>query len=149
MQANTFDEVLGLEEQFYDDGFRQGYADGLSAGRIEGRTFGLETTFEKYVEAGKLYGKSLVWSNRLSSSEISQTQKTAATLPPLPANQRLVKHVKVLHALSEAASLSTQNTDDAVSDFDDRLKRGQAKAKVIERITGESKGENDGKEEKV
>merc|ERR1712093_478906 len=58
-QTSTFDEVLGLEEQFYEDGFRQGYEDGVKAGRVEGRTFGLEKGFEKYVESGRLHGKDL------------------------------------------------------------------------------------------
>jgi flagellar biosynthesis/type III secretory pathway protein FliH len=65
MPPNTFDEILGLEEQFYDDGYKQGLEDGVKAGRIEGRTFGLEKGFEKYVESGRLYGKSLVWANRI------------------------------------------------------------------------------------
>ncbi len=150
MQPSTFDEVLGLEEQFYNDGFHQGYADGINAGRIEGRTFGLEKGFEKYVESGKLYGKSLVWANRIAGKKISVDPGTEhglqsrphekLSLPQIPSNQRLSKHLQILHAVSEAASLSTENTEEAVSDFDDRLKRAQAKAKLVERIVGESKG---------
>lgn len=160
MQSNTFDEVLGLEEQFYDDGFRQGLADGITAGRVEGRTFGLEKGFEKYVESGRLYGKSIIWANRMPKFQRIVTncdeeahkstspnlpsdhghQSTATpSLPSLPDNQRLANHLKVLHALSESESLSTENTEEAVSDFDDRLKRARGKAKIIERIVGETK----------
>jgi hypothetical protein len=164
MPPNTFDEILGLEEQFYDDGYKQGLEDGVKAGRIEGRTFGLEKGFEKYVESGRLYGKSLVWANRITqdgtpvallvqvqheqSSIISQTNDhqtpSPAILPSLPNNQRLSKHVKVLHALSELETLSTENTEEAVSDFDDRLKRAQGKAKIIERTLGEASGDSNG-----
>jgi hypothetical protein len=164
MPPNTFDEILGLEEQFYDDGYKQGLEDGVKAGRIEGRTFGLEKGFEKYVESGRLYGKSLVWANRIPQNEIpvtlpvqvrhepssiiSQTndhQKgSPAILPSLPHNQRLSKHVKVLHALSESETLSTENTEEAVSDFDDRLKRAQGKAKIIERTLGEASDDPNG-----
>ena len=164
MPPNTFDEILGLEEQFYDDGYKQGLEDGVKAGRIEGRTFGLEKGFEKYVESGRLYGKSLVWANRIpqdgtsvalpvqvqheQSSIISQTNDhqtpSPAILPSLPNNQRLSKHVKVLHALSELETLSTENTEEAVSDFDDRLKRAQGKAKIIERTLGEASGDSNG-----
>ena len=169
MAPDTFDEILGLEERFYDDGFQQGLADGVKAGQIEGRTFGLEKGFEKYVESGKLYGKSLIWANRMpgspdspklrdSRSELLSPPKVGAndqqtssrrTLPSLPHNQRLSKHLKVLHALSESESMSTENTEEAVSDFDDRLKRAQGKAKIIERMIGEGRGDvlNDGQME--
>lgn len=52
-------------------------------------------------------------------------------------NPRLHKHILTLYALVEPASLSIQNTEAAVSDFDDRLRRAEGKVKVIERITGE------------
>jgi hypothetical protein len=156
MPNETFDEVLGLEEEFYADGYRSGLDDGLIAGRVEGRKFGLEKGFEKYVDSAKLYGRSLIWANRTSklqqlhSGEMSRAKETtlelvssdqlttSSRLPLLPNNQRLVKHLQVLHALAESDSLSTENTEEAVSDFDDRYKRAQAKAKIIERIVGET-----------
>jgi len=49
----------------------------------------------------------------------------------------LDKHVRTLYALSELESLSTQNIEDAVSEFDDRFKRAVAKVKVIESIVDE------------
>jgi hypothetical protein len=60
-------------------------------------------------------------------------------LPPLPHKDggRLRKHISTLYALAETESLSTENNDDAVSDFDDRLRRAQGRAKVIERMVGE------------
>ncbi|MCJ1344077.1 hypothetical protein MMC31_002279 [Peltigera leucophlebia] len=54
-----------------------------------------------------------------------------------PNNPRLNKHILTLYALVEPASLSIQNTEEAVSDFDDRLRRAEGKVKIIERIVGE------------
>jgi hypothetical protein len=159
MPNDTFDEILGLEEKFYDDGYRQGLADGIVAGRIEGRKFGLEKGFEKYVESARLHGKSVIWANRIPQLKDSATKKTQevqekkleqvlagqsttfSPLPSLPNNQRLIKHLQVLYALAESDSLSTENTEEAVSDFDDRLKRAQAKAKIVERMVGETQKE--------
>jgi hypothetical protein len=73
MPSTAFDEVLGLEEEFYEEGYRQGLADGVKAGQIEGRTFGLEKGFEKYVESGRLHGKSLIWANRAPQFQSSAT----------------------------------------------------------------------------
>lgn len=147
MDSNAFDEVLGLEEEFYENGFHQGYEDGVKAGRIEGRTFGLENGFAKYVESGRIYGKSLIWANRsphFRKIEATPRSEPSMKLPQLLDNPRLAKHLKVLHAVSESASLSTENSEEAVSDFDDRLKRAQAKAKIVERMVGESKGDVEG-----
>ncbi|KAH6674124.1 hypothetical protein B0J14DRAFT_589277 [Halenospora varia] len=161
MPSDTFDEVLGLEEKFYDEGYQQGLADGIKAGRIEGRTFGLEKGFEKYVESARLHGKSLLWVNRTPQlrvksgeghssmksdsqpfpNDIPETFKSLPIFPENHHNQRLVKHLTVLYALAESESMSTENTEEAVSDFDDRFKRAQAKAKIIERMVGEIKEE--------
>lgn len=58
-----------------------------------------------------------------------------------PNNPRLKKHILTLYALVEPASLSIKNTEEAVSDFDDRLRRAEGKVKIIERITGEGEGD--------
>lgn len=101
-------------------------------------------------------------------SAIERGQKQSCTLPPSPntkhnlsspsipphlllssnndrKSSRLHKHILTLYALVEPASLSIQNTEAAVSDFDDRLRRAEGKVKIIERITGE---EGDGSKRK-
>lgn len=152
---DPFDDLLNLEEEFYSEGYEQGMADGDRAGRIEGRAFGIEKGFEKFIEAGRLHGKSIVWANRLPQTRQQQPAAAAgavpsATSPPsegqqtLPAlssgGARLEKNIVTLHALVEPDTLSTDNTDDAVNDFDDRVKRAQGKARVIERHVGEDAG---------
>ncbi|KAK5992269.1 hypothetical protein PT974_05670 [Cladobotryum mycophilum] len=108
MSSDPLDDVFTLEDQFYTEGYNQGFKDGAQAGRIEGRSLGMEKGFEKFLESGRLAGRSLVWLNRLP-----QKNKTEAAEPD---------------------TLSTQNTDEAVQDFDDRVKRAQGKAKIVERI---------------
>jgi hypothetical protein len=62
-------------------------------------------------------------------------------LPPLQANERLQKtlekHVEKMLIYVDPSTLSPANTDDDVAEFDDRLKKAQAKVKVIERLVGE------------
>jgi hypothetical protein len=43
----------------------------------------------------------------------------------------------MLYGLVETESLVTENTDEAVDEFDDRLRRAQGRVKVIERMVGE------------
>ncbi|PGH17046.1 hypothetical protein AJ79_01430 [Helicocarpus griseus UAMH5409] len=69
------------------------------------------------------------------SSSIASTP--TPSLPVLPPNSRLEKHIATLLSLVDPLTLSTQNSEDAVADFDERLKKAASKAKVIERILGE------------
>ncbi|KAH8893498.1 DUF1715-domain-containing protein [Thozetella sp. PMI_491] len=157
MAEDPFEDVLNLEDQFYQEGYKQGTEDGIKAGRIEGRSFGLEKGFEKFVESGRLYGRAIVWANRLprpaqqsdnarpesrpnqniEAPESTPPSGSTQKLPPLPKNPRLEKHITTLYALVESESLATDNTDEAVNDFDDRFKRAQGKAKIIEKMIGE------------
>ncbi len=148
---DPFEDLLNLEEKFYQEGYKQGQEEGVLAGRIEGRQLGLEKGFQKFMESGRLYGRAIVWANRLltpsshspepttetSTSEIPEGIGLQDQLPGLPHNPRLEKHITTLYALVETESLSTENTDDAVNDFADRLKRAHGKAKIIEKLVGE------------
>ncbi|KLJ10501.1 hypothetical protein EMPG_09243 [Blastomyces silverae] len=71
----------------------------------------------------------------------SGTTHTPATLlpalPPLPRNSRLEKHIASLLSLVDPLALSMENSEDAVEDFDERLKKAMGKVKLIERILGE------------
>jgi len=146
MIDEILDAALNLEENAYQEGYRQGVEDGSRAGRVEGRAFGLEKGFEKFVELGRLHGRSCVWGARLlRDGDSPQPKSTDAekaeghSIVGIPANARLEKHIRTLYALTEAAGVSTQNTEDEVSEVDDRLKRAKAKMKVIEQLVGEKK----------
>ena len=156
--SDPFDEVLELEGQFYQEGYQLGTKEGQEAGLIEGRLFGLEKGFEKYLQMGELNGRATVWAG--------QTVKTKQAEPPreglvkvkddvvkrsdpaqlntsdeaisLSKTTRLTNQVRSLYALTEPVSLSTANNEEAVADFDDRLKRAQGKVKIVEKLVGES-----------
>lgn len=161
MSGDPFEDILDLEEQFYQEGYKQGQEDGDKAGRSEGRSLGLERGFQKFAEGGKLFGRAIVWANRLPAvkskhavggpssrdlesptttgegENLGKRESQSLSLPSLPNNARLEKHITTLYALVEADTLSTENTDEAVNDFDDRIKRAQGRAKIIERMAGE------------
>jgi hypothetical protein len=156
---DPFDDILNLEDHYYDEGYQQGYADGLVAGKVEGRSVGLKQGFEKFLEAGRLQSRAIIWANRLpeeaptpaaAQTELGQSPESSPNaensqdeagdkhLPLLAANARLEKSVTLMYALVEPGTLSTENTDEAVNDFDDRYKRAQGKLKIVERMVGET-----------
>ncbi|TDZ33459.1 putative ORAOV1 family protein [Colletotrichum spinosum] len=164
MSSDPFDDILNLEEEFFAEGYRQGTADGIIAGKIEGRSVGLAKGYEKFLESGRVHGRAVVWANRLSLPQKTGALPAAATipsssgqqgqqgltkmcsLPPLAPNARLEKNVTAAFALVEPDTLSKENNDDAVNDFDDRFKRAQGKVKIIERMAGEGAGVKDAAE---
>lgn len=151
--SDPFDSLLTLEDDLYTSAYAQGTADGARAGRIEGRIFGLEKGFEKFAALGELHGRASVWGARIPPSKPVPEQAAGSDIkngtaveenskPALPLfkeNDRLKKHIQMLLGLTDPATFSTRNEEDAVADFDDRFKRAGAKAKVIERIIGETK----------
>ena len=159
---DPFDDLLSLEDKFYREGYDLGIADGDRAGLIEGRLFGLKQGFEKYAAMGKLHGRAVIWAGRLLTLkpvvdaegghkeedirkgvvELSvdtghDTDGLRPSVSDLPKSTRLENHVRTLYALTEPASLSTENSEDAMQDFEDRLQQAEAKVKVIEKITDE------------
>ena len=171
MEDDIFDSLLGLENQYYRDGYDLGVRDGSRAGLIEGRLFGLERGFEKYAVMGKLHGQATIWAQRLRAfgaegesegasqedrekqvtDDLGETNDTgqqpsqeeekegiSTALLKFQPSARLEKHIRTFYALAEPSSLSTENNEEPVSQFDDRLKRAQGKVKIIEKMIGEA-----------
>ncbi|KAJ5086362.1 hypothetical protein NUU61_007669 [Penicillium alfredii] len=148
MESNLLDSLLGLEEQFYNEGYGLGAADGAEAGYTEGSVFAVEKGFEKFVEMGRLYGKALVWAQRLADSEPPEPAEPSDALPLDPSickdmaslpphSTRLTRNLHTLLELVDPASLDMSNTEEAVNDADERLKGAVVKAKLIQRAMGE------------
>jgi hypothetical protein len=152
MDSNLLDSLLDLEEEFYNEGYELGTADGAESGYTEGSVFAVEKGFEKFVEMGRLYGKSLVWAQRLdlkqSGAKPSSQTANADSLsldPPIckdmpslpPHSTRLARNLQTLLELVDPATLDMSNTEEAVNDVDERLKGAATKAKLIQRAMGE------------
>ncbi|KAI8953214.1 DUF1715-domain-containing protein [Xylaria longipes] len=160
---DPFDDLLNLEEEYYREGYEEGLRDGAESGRVEGYSLGLRKGFEKFVEAGRLQSKAVVWANRIpkyqqrrqqQGSSVSKKQeqegadkvaeeagseiaKNDPRLPPIHSNPRLEKNIETLYGLVEPGTLSTDNDDEAVNDFDSRMKGAHGKLRIIERAVGE------------
>jgi hypothetical protein len=153
-QEDPFDTLLSLESQYHAEGRALGISEGTLSGRIEGRVFGLEKSFEKFIELGKLGGRAAVWNARLPENATTSTTievgkeepESSGKLSVLPGSQsdRLVRHVKRLAELTDADDVSRENSEDGVQDFDDRLREARAKAVLVERLVGESGKESGG-----
>ena len=135
MHEDPFDDLFSLEDRYYDEGYQQGFQDGLQQSQTQARLFGIEKGFEKFLEMGKIEARVMIWSEELEKAE--QTPGVSLNQDKIALNARIKKHMEVLHALVDPQTLSVENTDDAVSDFDDRLKRAQAKCRIVAKLLGE------------
>lgn len=153
MSSDIFDDLLKLEDGYYKEGYDEGVADSTYAGMIEGKVFGIEKGFEKALELGKLHGRSLIWQER--SRPLTETNAVDSggspptnvnptrlaeiiqSLERLPEGARLRRHVEALRDTSDSTNIAKDNSDDAVTEFDDRIAKAKAKAKVIANIAGE------------
>jgi hypothetical protein len=166
---DPFDDLLSLEDEFYKEGYDLGITDGDREGLVEGRLFGLKQGFEKYAAMGKLHGRAMIWAGRLPSSNIGiavddeevgeqnlmkpseepsvnerEVRDTSCQrVPDLPKSARLENHVRTLYALTEPVSLSTENSEEAIQDFEERLHQAEAKVRIIEKLAGESSPNED------
>lgn len=145
MDTDILDNILSLEEQFYKEGYDLGVIDGARAGYTEGSVFAVEKSFEKLLQLGRLYGRALVWNQRLTSSGTSEdagedaiTTDIVTSMPPLHQGSRLARNIQTLLALVDPATLVLQNTEDAVSEIEERLKGAALKVKLIQRALGET-----------
>jgi Essential protein Yae1, N terminal len=159
MSDDILDSVLDLEEAAYQAGFEEGKADGAEAGYTEGRTFGFEKGYQKALEMGKLHGRALmleacmanpnlISKHTANPSLVEPTTATTSTSTPqiphaasdtpkppiLQGNPRLKKQIELLLKLTDPDTLPTENSDEAVEEFDDRMRKAMAKAKVIDRM---------------
>lgn len=168
MADDLFDAALNIEDDSYTEGYNLGHNDGSKAGLLEGRAFGLEKGFEKFLDLGRLHGRAEVWGARIPAiipprnteesgtvsrelvAETQDAQETAVgsvvvvrrQVPMLAPSERLERRVRTLFALTEPGQVATVNEEDAVSEVDDRIKRAVSMAKVIERIVGEQGVQN-------
>lgn len=122
--ADIFSPLLDLEDQYHSEGYNLGLADGAKAGRVEGRVFGLEKGFEKFVELGRLRGRALLWQAQVQES----------------GNERLKKHIDRLAALTDPNEFAIDNSEEAVEDIEERLRDARGKERIVKRTLTDQKG---------
>ena len=132
-------------------GLEKGFEKYASMGKLYGRAviWTGRLPFSRHVrlperQDANAANKTSVESPSVQESSREDMQPQAAELPGrtsvpgLAANKRLEKQIRTLYALTEPESLSTDNDENSVSEFDDRFTRAEGKIKVIEKVTGET-----------
>ncbi len=155
MASDPFDDLLDLENDYYQEGYDAGVADSTYAGMLEGKVFGIEKGYEKALELGKLHGRALIWQAPSQPGKIGESTSASGDSQSLARDSsrlgdiirnrvqplesgRLQRHIEGLYTASANSIIAKDNSDQSVTEFDDRIAKAKAKAKVIANITGES-----------
>lgn len=131
-----WDDLLNLEDRFYQEGYDLGVQDGQRAGRAEGRHFGMLKSFEKFVELGQLRGRAEVLQAQVTQGLVDHHAKDDAP-PKITRSTRTQRQIERLLELTNIETLQPENTEDAVADVDERLKEANSKATLIAKILGQ------------
>ena len=96
---------------------------------------------ENYFAKSFEQGRALVWQTRQSCTDQSVGKHPALVkhlqASKLASNNRVAKNVDALLKLSDAESIKHDNSDESVTEFDDRIAKAYAKAKVVAAVVGE------------
>lgn len=81
-----FDDALNLEESYQQVGQADGTRDGHKQGLIEGRVYGSEVSYERFLQVGKLYGRVTIWKMRYAHDArvMRQIEKVEELLERIP-----------------------------------------------------------------
>ena len=75
-----FDEVLNLEEQFYQEGFEEGRLANLAHNYLEGKQYGLQIGFQRFILIGLIEG----FCNVIRAEQVSPSiEKLVSSIPEL------------------------------------------------------------------
>ncbi|CCK70724.1 ribosome biosynthesis protein LTO1 KNAG_0F00550 [Huiozyma naganishii CBS 8797] len=80
-----FDELLNLEEKFYQEGLEEGQNENLKNNFLEGKQFGLQVGFQRYVLLGQMLGlcgmfESLELGNAMLDKNINTIRSLICTI---------------------------------------------------------------------
>lgn len=109
----NLDDVLNLEEEFYSKGYQEGQEKTASEQFLEGKVYGLQTGFQRFLVVG--YIKGLV-------DEWEKLPEKAVQL-----------HLKQLRSYVDDMSVS--NDDKAVEQYEKKVLLARNKVRVIANIT--------------
>lgn len=104
--------------RYYIEGHQEGQKDGEKAGFIEGRQFGIQTGFQRFLTLGILQGRTEIWKDQVQERADSAVK-----------HERLAKNVD---QMKEAlCNISMTNNDVDVETLEKTLKYGKVKSKLI------------------
>lgn len=117
------DEILNLEDQYYQEGFQEGQEHSTRQQYMEGKEFGYQTGFQRFLIIGYIEGLLNYWKRNIDAYGGHQ-------------NNTLNNHITQLETL--ISEIQTTNGDKEVEAYEKIMVKSRNKLRVIATITRES-----------
>lgn len=121
MSDFDIDEVLNLEEEQYHLGFKEGQEQATKEQYLEGKQYGYQTGFQRFLIVGYIQGLVGEWLDNLDNYSSSKS---------------LQSHINQLNDL--IADIPLTNGDEEVEKYEKNIKKARNKLRVIANITKEN-----------
>ncbi|ABN65012.2 predicted protein [Scheffersomyces stipitis CBS 6054] len=115
------DEVLNVEEEYYQKGFREGQEQSTRQQEMEGKEYGYQTGFQRFLIVGYIDGLVEHWSRNIQTYEASAS---------------VANHLKQLEALIKDIPIT--NGDEEVAHYEKSVAKARNKLRVIATLVKET-----------
>lgn len=136
-----FDQVLNLEEEYYNEGFKEGQEFSTQEQYIEGKEYGYQTGFQRFVMVGYMKGLLESWrklENQPSSLEghLNQLESLINTIQLTNGDEEVAIYEKnISKARNKLRVIATLTKDqDKVNKLDDLVKNVGGSLQVSENV---------------
>lgn len=120
--AFDLDDVLNLEDEYYKEGYKEGQEHSTKQQYVEGKEYGYQTGFQRFLVVGYIQGLVEHWQLNLASYG--------------PNTKSLESHLSQLAELVQ--SIPTNNGDSEVEVYEKQLSKARNKLRVVAMLAKES-----------
>ncbi|KAK6204769.1 uncharacterized protein RJT21DRAFT_111327 [Scheffersomyces amazonensis] len=114
------EEILNLENQYYNEGFKEGQSHATKQQYLEGKEYGYQTGFQRFLIIGYIQGLVDEWKKNINIEQYSSIRN----------------HIDQLDKL--LSDIPITNGDEQVAQFEIKLTKARNKLRVIVTIVKES-----------
>lgn len=139
MENITLDGVLDLEDEFYKKGFKDGQDQFAREQYLEGRAYGLQTGFQRFLIVGYIQGLIDEWTmldKKNLAPHLSQLQELIDSIPKTNGDAEVEQYE---HAITKARNkvrvvANITRTSDRIAKLDDLIKEVGGSLHVSENL---------------
>lgn len=135
----TLDDVLDLEKEYYEEGYTEGQERSVKDNRLEGKAYGLQTGFQRFLVVGYIRGLIEIWSkddSKAVQNHLKQLKDLMSDIPTTNGDKEVELYEQAIgKARNKVRVLGTiTKTSEKVAKLDSLLKEIGGQLQVSENV---------------
>ncbi|PSK41520.1 hypothetical protein C7M61_001203 [Candidozyma pseudohaemuli] len=135
----TLDGVLDLEEKYYEEGYTEGQEKSVKDNHLEGKAYGLQTGFQRFLVVGYIHGLIEIWSkddSKAVQNHLKQLKELVSDIPTTNGDKEVELYEQAIgKARNKVRVLGTiTKTSEKVAKLDSLLKEVGGQLQVSENV---------------